>query len=599
MLFFINAFNRLARTRRNLKYRRRLKNWTGLRIVAEGDSWFQYPLLLKDTIDQLNDLDKFQYAIYGLSEAGDLLANIIREDEITEAIERENPDIFLISAGGNDMVGDGRIASLVHPFSARRKAENYLNHQFDVFLTELEQHYRGLFSRLLTAYPHLKIFCHGYDKAIPQNGKWLGQPLNSHGIKSKVLQRQIIAIMIKRFNQTMRHITADFAGRVYHVNCQKLIGSKSKWHDELHPKSAGFFRVAERFDLIIQQALNNNDTLANSSAIELGTIRTDISHTEKSIKLTDMSKLNHQEFVDLVVKRAELTTGKPISRPANRQERQKIEERISDYFEKIHKQNNFLPSSFLENGVTRAQAVCRITTDINLGSGFLIAARDFIMTNNHVIPDSATAMMSIAEFDYDEDDTLYTVKLNPDKLFITNKELDFTIVACDSEPLPLSIEPIALFCNADTITRGERVNIIQHPQGRRKEISLHDNKVSYVYDKAIRYSADTEGGSSGSPVFNNQWSLVALHHAGWVHRDGSANNEGIRINAIVDFLIQQNKQQSHQQLAYLVSCIADCDTSTGKQNSPPKTSSTQQTNSLTLNIDSQVEELIIKFKPHH
>ena len=70
---------------------------------------FQYPLLLKDTIDQLIDRDNFQYAIYGLSEAGDLLSNIVREDEISEAIERENPDVLLISGGGNDMVGNGRM----------------------------------------------------------------------------------------------------------------------------------------------------------------------------------------------------------------------------------------------------------------------------------------------------------------------------------------------------------------------------------------------------------------------------------------------------------------------------------------------------------
>ncbi len=51
--FALNSFNKLARWRRNAKYRRRIKTWEGVRVVAEGDSWFQYPLLLKDTIDQL------------------------------------------------------------------------------------------------------------------------------------------------------------------------------------------------------------------------------------------------------------------------------------------------------------------------------------------------------------------------------------------------------------------------------------------------------------------------------------------------------------------------------------------------------------------
>jgi hypothetical protein len=132
--FLINSFNKLARFRRNRKYRRRIKNWDGVRMVAEGDSWFQYPLLLKDTIDQLIDRDNFEYAICGLSEAGDLLSNIVLEDEISDALERENPDVLLLSGGGNDMVGNGRIASMVHPFSANRKPENYPNDKFVEFL---------------------------------------------------------------------------------------------------------------------------------------------------------------------------------------------------------------------------------------------------------------------------------------------------------------------------------------------------------------------------------------------------------------------------------------------------------------------------------
>lgn len=155
--FLLNAFNGLARARRNRKYRRRIKKWTGVKIVAEGDSWFQYPLLLKDTIDQLIDLDNFQYAIYGLSEAGDLLSNIVKEDEITEAIDKENPDVFLISGGGNDMVGDNRMATLVHKYAANRLPKNYQNEKFDLFLDELETLYRGLFTRLLADRPHLKI----------------------------------------------------------------------------------------------------------------------------------------------------------------------------------------------------------------------------------------------------------------------------------------------------------------------------------------------------------------------------------------------------------------------------------------------------------
>jgi hypothetical protein len=71
-----------------------------------------------------------------------------------------------------------------------------------------------------------------------------------------------------------------------------------------------------------------------------------------------------------------------------------------------------------------------------------------------------------------------------------------------------------------TVT-GEPVFIIQHPNGESKKISLLNNKMmirneqsSYLY-----YEADTEPGSSGSPVFNRQWEVVALHHSVEFARD--------------------------------------------------------------------------------
>ena len=132
------------------------------------------------------------------------------------------------------------------------------------------------------------------------------------------------------------------------------------------------------------------------------------------------------------------------------------------------------------------------------------------------------------------------MNLKPLELFITSPmdDLDFTIIACEVTGIE-DIKPIMLTRNPATITRGEYVNIIQHPAGRKREIALQDNTVSYVYDKAIHYATDTEPGSSGSAVFNNKWQLVALHHAGWYTNQSAleAVNEGIRISAIVSKLI--------------------------------------------------------------
>lgn len=600
--FLLNSFNRLARWRRNAIYKRRIKTWDGVRIVAEGDSWFQYPLMLKDTIDHLIDLDQFEYAVYGLSEAGDLLANIVSEDEITRAVEEENPDIFLISGGGNDMVGNGRMATMVHKYSTSRLPENYPNNRFNVFLDELEQLYRTLFSRLITARPHIKIICHGYDNAIPSKGKWLGKPLEKQNIKNENLQRQIVEVMIGHFNERLQSIVNDFAGSVFHVDCRDLIGEKPNWYDELHPEDEGYFKVAKKFDETIKRALA---TTAASPAILLDKpLETAIrSPRQADVRLARMRKLDNTDYLNLVVSRAEDITGKKIKKPKNKSQRKALENDINEFFEKIHKEANFLPSSFLEKGVSRAKAVCRITTDTSYGSGFLLATRNFIMTNNHVLPSREVAEVSVGEFDYDEDDTLYRVRFQPDKFFLTNADLDFTIVACDSSPLPFDIQPIPLLRDSDTITRGERVNIIQHPQGRPKEVSLHDNKVSYIYDVAIRYRADTEGGSSGSPVFNNNWELVALHHAGWNEPGGAATNEGIRIVSIVAFLTTESATESGEMYSELLENIfgrfedsgMDRSSTDGKPSGQPpgKSAMSKGSQEVTFNIGAKVEKFTI------
>ncbi len=55
------------------------------------------------------------------------------------------------------------------------------------------------------------------------------------------------------------------------------------------------------------------------------------------------------------------------------------------------------------------------------------------------------------------------------------------------------------------------VNIIQHPGGQPKRVALRNNLVYTADDKDVRYFTDTRGGSSGSPVFTDDWRVVALH----------------------------------------------------------------------------------------
>lgn len=216
---------------------------------------------------------------------------------------------------------------------------------------------------------------------------------------------------------------------------------------------------------------------------------------------------------------------------------------------------DFVNVSFLEKGARIARAVGRVSyeNETPLGSGFLIGNGLFI-TNHHVIPTVDLAKRLILDFDYELDlvgnrRSVTRFRIDP-SLFVTDPDtqvgLDYTIVAVG--PLLQGTLPIETFGwsglsdAGDKHMLGEFANIVQHPSGRYKEVVLRENRLVGRYENALHYVADTEPGSSGSPVFNSEWRPIALHHWGapWrevLGEDGAPAradiNEGIRISAIV------------------------------------------------------------------
>ncbi len=541
----MTSLNAWSKRRRQRKYRRKIEDgWTGLKVVSEGDSWFQYPFLIRDTIDHLFD----DYAIFSLGAAGDLVSAMLAQDEILDAIRAENPHVFMLSGGGNDLLGDGRLATALHPFDPARNPEDYPNHNFAARLNEVLGIMRQIFTSLTAEFPSLKILCHGYDYAIPDRGKWLGRPMADLGIEDTGLQAAIVRVMINRFNAGLVDLTDEFSGNVHRVNCTNAIGA-DEWYDELHPDRHGFEKVANRHRDLIGHLFSGPESLRKpAEPLSPG----------REAMISSAKDLDPSEFRALVDHRGRELLSKPLSPTAKEGTRREIEREISDHFEKISGGADFLPAYFLSRGDTRARAVCKINLPGGSGSGFLVGQRGFIMTNNHVIASVEEARDALAEFDFEEESASLTVTLEPDRFFVTSAELDFTIVGCDPSAVS-EIEPIGLLRSPATVTRNERVNIVQHPRGRKKEVALHDNKVKRVKDKVVWYTTDTEPGSSGSPVFNNEWDLVALHHAGWFEADGTTTNEGVRIAAIVSHLValSATNEGSSNRLHELLSTIPD------------------------------------------
>ena len=209
----------------------------------------------------------------------------------------------------------------------------------------------------------------------------------------------------------------------------------------------------------------------------------------------------------------------------------------------LGKQSTLLPISFLETGSKRARSVARVVlANGSLGSGFIIR-NNILITNHHVLKSAEDAKTAIIQFNYQKTtDGLDLIpspfNLEPEKLFITSLEDDWTVVQISGDA---NHEWGAIDIFEVNIEPTNRVNIIQHPGGGHKQIAIYHNIVAYADDKIVRYLTDTLPGSSGSPVFNSLWELVAIHHSGgWMLEPGSKRqvyrNEGINVKCLLSGL---------------------------------------------------------------
>ncbi|XP_057299847.1 uncharacterized protein LOC130630383 isoform X2 [Hydractinia symbiolongicarpus] len=156
-----------------------------------------------------------------------------------------------------------------------------------------------------------------------------------------------------------------------------------------------------------------------------------------------------------------------------------------------------------------------------------------IVTNNHVIKNKSVAEKAEVYFNFDQPiilDEMKHYKLKPELLFLTHEEpLDFTIVAFESNEIEeLGIIPIP-FEKVDEPNIGDVVTIFQHPKGKPKKGS--SQKVVEISSTNICYHADTDKGSSGSPVLRD-YKLIAIHKGGV----NKGYNYGTLCNQILEYL---------------------------------------------------------------
>ena len=234
--------------------------------------------------------------------------------------------------------------------------------------------------------------------------------------------------------------------------------------------------------------------------------------------------------------------------------------------ERVLGANDLVGVAYLDVARSASRAVGRVVLKdtrgrtVGFGTGWLCSPRA-ILTNHHVLEDAATARLAVIEFNYEllpggELATPVVLPLDPDTLFVTSETLDYSLVAVRGDTSAYGWLP--LIASVDKTVLGEALSIVQHPGGETKQIALRENRLIDMLPDFLHYETDTAPGSSGSPVFNDAWEVVALHHSGvprtdsqgrTLRRDGQPlqpsdpdsaidwiANEGVRVSRILNDL---------------------------------------------------------------
>jgi hypothetical protein len=260
--------NFFARVRRRERFEARLNETTVPVLYAEGDSWLQFPFLLKDLVDHLGA----NFRIWCTSEAGDTLENMVfKKPEYLKQLHHLIDDrklevrAFLFSGAGNDVVGKGADGSpalerIVRPYDPQQTIAWHI--ETDALIETLafiEKSYRRVLDDVdrefpTARFPNLKVVLHGYDysptRGVPNGDDdrpsyardWTGEPLSKLGFPDNATASKVVAALIDRLN-TMTATICQAYPRARHADLRGTVPAH-QWNDELHPTSAGFGKAA-------------------------------------------------------------------------------------------------------------------------------------------------------------------------------------------------------------------------------------------------------------------------------------------------------------------------------------------------------------------
>lgn len=186
----------------------------------------------------------------------------------------------------------------------------------------------------------------------------------------------------------------------------------------------------------------------------------------------------------------------------------------------------------------RSKPVVRLLMGGSVCTAWRVGSGGYFLTNNHCFSTQAGANNSEVQFNYQQTSctggSATSFKLSVDQMIKTNASKDYTLFTVNGLAQAEAYGYLGLDPRRPTLY--EKIFIPQHPGGRKKELGVYTDTGLCQIDAATAnnvdtgYKCDTEGGSSGSPVFaRSSNKVIALHHLGGC---STSSNKGVRLELI-------------------------------------------------------------------
>jgi hypothetical protein len=230
-----------------------------LQILAEGDSWFDYPVPFfgGGIIPRLEH--RLGVPILNLAKAGDEVRYMLGVEEravLVENLTNGSPaggpwDVLLFSGGGNDIVGNP-MALWVDDWNPAVPPVGHIKKpRFDAALELVRAGYENLIASRDQLSPHTMLVFQGYDFALPDGrgicgfGPWLKPTFDLRKFPTLAAGQAVVKVMLQQFAAMLTSLSGP---TVTFINGQGTLSPQpSSWDNELHPEKAGFEKFADLF----------------------------------------------------------------------------------------------------------------------------------------------------------------------------------------------------------------------------------------------------------------------------------------------------------------------------------------------------------------